>query len=213
MHYIIHAIPERLWYVNGYLIPDMKKQGISNIHVYVDDEHEGNLQSFLHSIELYPYNAWHLQDDVCISSIFHAITKDVQNKNVLCGFCSQYSKDKASGAVHPQDMWYSFPCIYISRKYAKEFMQWIKTDAMKNQQYATWIRAGKYDDSLFMEFMQERHSNDFVYNIKPNIVNHIDYLIGGSVVNKIRSKDATSLYWEEPDIIKELEVRLHGVNR
>ena len=29
--YIIHACPARMWYVNGYLIPSMREQGIEDI--------------------------------------------------------------------------------------------------------------------------------------------------------------------------------------
>lgn len=49
--YMIHAVPQRMWYVKDYLIPSMVEQGINkkDITVYVDKKKEGNLQSFLKS--------------------------------------------------------------------------------------------------------------------------------------------------------------------
>ena len=40
MYYMIHAVPEREWYVEEYLIPSMISQGISpdEIEVWMDSE-------------------------------------------------------------------------------------------------------------------------------------------------------------------------------
>ena len=56
MHYMIHACPQRMWYVEGFLIPSMKAQGISEeeITVWNDTEGKGNLFSSMttHHIQL-----------------------------------------------------------------------------------------------------------------------------------------------------------------
>ena len=43
--YVIHACPERMWYVDNYLIPSMRGQSIHNIDVRCDNEHIGCLES------------------------------------------------------------------------------------------------------------------------------------------------------------------------
>ena len=51
MKYMIHSCDKRLWYVNEYLIPSMKEQGIKNedIIIWNDDKHHGNLGSYIDS--------------------------------------------------------------------------------------------------------------------------------------------------------------------
>jgi len=41
MKYMIHACPERIWYVNNYLVPELLNQGITtqDIIVWNDDAH------------------------------------------------------------------------------------------------------------------------------------------------------------------------------
>lgn len=206
--YLIHAVPKRLWYVNDHLIPSMLEQGINqkDISVYCDKNKDGNLHSFLQSLKGLQEDTWHLQDDVIIGRRFKAVTENVDG--VVCAFCSIYSEDKPYGLVDVRDMWYSFPCIRIPVAYSQEFQEWTQTDALKSPLYRSWVAVGKYDDSLFMAFMMHRHGKDKVLNLNPNIVNHIDYLIGGSVVNKIRAKQATSIYWNERELLEYWEEKL-----
>lgn len=200
--YLIHAIPQRMWYVEKHLIPSMEKQGIleKNITVYNDKEKCGNLQAFLNSIRGIKEDTWHLQDDIILASNFAHITENVKN-GLVCGFCSGYSKDVPSGTVFVKDMWYSFPCVRIPVQFTEEFPQWIQK-VINVEPYGTWIRLGKFDDSLFMEFLQKEHAEEKCLNLNPNIIDHIDYLIGGSTVNKERYyKKAMSIYWREPELL------------
>ena len=75
----------------------------------------------------------------------------------------------------------------------------------------------KYDDTLFKDhFLAEEHNNIVGINYYPNIVNHIDYLIGGSISNTQRVDDKIeALYWSVNDknIIPELERSLKYANR
>ena len=66
----------------------------------------------------------------------------------------------------------------------------------------------KFDDVLWRLFLEDRHISITGYNIAPNIVNHIDYLLGGSVINQERQFLPVSYYWDEPELVDELEKRL-----
>lgn len=210
--YLIHAIPSRMWYVEKFLVPSMVAQGIDkdNILVFNDKDKLGNLKAFCESIKDLKGDYWHLQDDVIISSNFKEQTEKYDLK-IICGFCSKYSEGVPGGVVKPQNMWYSFPCIRIPRTILAEFLNWLDTDALKT--CANWINANKYDDSLFKEFMETRHPRTEIFNLKPNIVNHIDYLIGGSVANERNRADykkAMSIYWTEPELLDKLQEDILG---
>lgn len=208
--YLIHAIPKREWYIKEFLIPSMHNQGIDNdkIFVYVDKNYEGNLKSFIKSCKGLEYDCWHLQDDIIISSKFKEETEKYY-ADVVNGFCNIYSKENPPGYCTPETMWYSFPCIFIKKDILDEFLLWIDTEANYDETYSSWIRLNKYDDSLFKHFMLEKHHDMQVYNMAPNIINHIDYLLGGSVTNSSRKKDASSLFWNEAErlekLVKEIE--------
>jgi len=47
-----------------------------------------------------------------------------------------------------------------------------------------------------------------VLNLAPNLVNHIDHLLGGSLINKDRGRGPEyimSRYWEEPELIEDIK--------
>ena len=208
--YMIHAVPKRMWYVKEYLLPSLENQGIScyDVSVYCDDKNEGNLRAFTNSLRQVQEDTWHLQDDVLIGSYFAKVTS-VTKSGVICGFCSSYSKDAPSGTVTPKDMWYSFPCIRIPLDIGKEFLEWLEGEALQNSTYKAWIEANKFDDSLFMEFMKHKRPQEKILNLNPNLVEHVDYLIGGSLLNKIRDyKKAQSIYFNEPGLVEELREEL-----
>ena len=51
------------------------------------------------------------------------------------------------------------------------------------------------------------------YNLKPNIVDHIDHLIGGTLINKNRERFVNrSAYWEDEEIVVHLEQALQEYN-
>lgn len=210
--YMIHTMPKRIWYVHGYLVLSMQAQGIEehNIIIYNDSNGEGCLESTMKSWQLLPKDGctWHLQDDVIICSDFKERTEKLeQQEQFICGFCSTYDKDNPGGSVYSKQMWYSFPCICIPNWLALECSKWFYSYLVHNEEYRMWIRAKKYDDSIFKIFMEDEHPNEKAINIIPNLVNHIDYLIGGSVANK-RDKIIESLYWEEPELVENLKQQL-----
>lgn len=195
--YMIHTCWKREWYVNEYLIPSMIKQGINrdDILVYVDRVGAGNLKAFLDSADLltiperYKFGTWHLQDDVIISSKFKETTERY-NDGIVEGFASEYDKEDY--------YWWSFPCIRIPNAVLADFVYWVRYIAPKNPQHSVWISKNKFDDALFKDYLLQ--NNVKVIKLIPNIVDHIDYLIGGSIVNRIRSQSQVrSVYWPEED--------------
>ena len=205
--YMIHTCPQRLDYVQGILVPDMMEQGIhrDNIIVTLDDEHKGNLKAFLSALETLPETGftWHLQDDVVVCSEFAKVTEKEYSQDIICGYCC-LADHGATGEVAAGAAWYSFQCIGYSNEIAKEFLTWFEEKG--KQQYAEWVSYNKFDDSIFHEFI--RGKNYRAYNVRPNLVEHIDYLIGGSIVNEGREWESHSTYWTEPERVEDVKRRL-----
>lgn len=199
---MIHVVPDRLWYVEEYLIPSLKTQNINNITIWNDINKSGNLAACLSSYKDLPNDGytWHLQDDIIISDSFAEVINNDTNE-ITCGFSTNYDK-YGSGYVKPEEMWFSFPCIKIPNKLAKEFVEWCNIDTISSERIKNYIRANKYDDTLFKIFVAEKYPDMKVLNLEPNIVNHIDWLLGGSITNPKRykiAKKVMSRYWREED--------------
>lgn len=208
--YLIHAIPKRLWYVENYLKPSMLKQGIKeeDITLYVDANKEGNLRACMTAFKLVDETAegtWHLQDDVAICNNFKIITEAV-DFGLVCGFSTElYDGPGRIGAVSVQDMWFSFPCIRIPNKYAVECADWVVNDIIGNPVYRDYWKNGKNDDWAFRSYLRTFHKDDKALNIAPNIVDHVDYLIGGTSSGNERQNICRAQYWEDEDVIERLK--------
>lgn len=216
--YMIHAVPERKWYVDEFLIPSMMEQGIpkDDIIVWMDLEHKGNLQSFVDSMEWvgnnhsYIRGIWHLQDDIVISKEFYKKTQK-NDFGIVCGFCNEIfdgGNVNLVGIVPSASMWFSFPCVRIPNYYAKLFAKWYYEEVVTNNLHEDYTKDGKHDDAMFRFFMAENFPNEPIYNMVINIVDHVDYLIGGSTVNTHREGIRKAYRWEEPDVVEELERKL-----
>jgi hypothetical protein len=211
--YMIHCCDKRKWYVEEYLIPDMLKQGIDKNHItiYNDIEGQGCLKSYIESFKsLSGQGTWHLQDDVVISQRFKELT-EAHDHGVVCGFCNHYDKQQSWGCLSTSFMWYSMPCIRIPDKVAEDFVKWFESDEIQ-EKYASYIKANKHIDVLFRDYIQQHESIRLIWNLYPNIVNHIDHLIGGSTINANRAESTAEImasYWEDPDdVIEDLKRRL-----
>jgi hypothetical protein len=214
MKYLIHAVPTRLHYVEGYLIPLMLQQGIplSHIDVYVDSYHEGNLKSTLKSFSQLPEEGitCHLQDDVIVA-------RDIDEKleeqylspsppTIQCGFKSIYDDHNIQCAyTEPKDMWYSFQCIVIPNKLAHEFVDWVQQKENDNDgKFFLQIANNMFDDYLFKCFMIDKHPGADVYLHNANLVDHIDYIIGGSTLSK-RDCAMRAFNFKDQDLVEKLE--------
>lgn len=212
MKYMIHACPQRMWYVGEYLVPSMTAQGIDkeNIIVWNDTEGVGNLASCLASFSSCTEDGetWHLQDDVALCHDFATRTASAP-KGVVCGFCvRRYEDNVVIGDTIAEHMWQSsFPCIKIPNAIAVEFVRWIDAEKHRLQEH---IQTGKRDDLLFHKFMLEKHGFMEVCNMAPHLVEHVDWLIGGSVINNYRGFIPRGMFWEDETIIEELKTKLAG---
>lgn len=210
--YLIHTMPKRLWYVNEYLIPSMLEQGIQSedIQVYNDTNKDGNLRAWINSTELLQDDnegTWHLQDDVIISHNFKEAT-ELLDYGVVCGFKSMYDGENPFGPVVFSQSWFSFLCIRIPNKIAKECAEWINTYMIGNSVYRDYWKDGVNDDWMFRQFINTKYPHTLAINLKPNIVDHIDYLIGGTVNSSARISQIRAKYWEDEQLVNELASRL-----
>lgn len=209
MRYLIHAIKSRRWYVDGYLIPSMVRQGIPEESIAVwEDPGVGNLEACLRSFEhvqgIGDGYTWHIQDDVVLSRWFYAKTK-IQYPGIVCGFCGYYDGEKEPGEVFPDDAWLSFQCIGIPDDLAGECAAWFRNFGQFEQEFLPLVYQKRGDDLVFQKFVQRFHPDCMCWNLSPNLVEHIDDLIGGSIVNFRRKKPLKSEYWDEPERVEELQ--------
>lgn len=221
--YMIHCCPDRLWFVEGYLIPKMVDQGINadQIIVFNDTGGLGNLKACIKSfaqIEKNPGGTWHLQDDVVISKRFKELTEEHDKPDrITYGFSGyydrRYGKWLPPGLVVPEKMWSSFQCEYIPNKIAGDWAYWMENYIIGNPVYRDYWKDGKNDDYWFKKYVQDRYRNQLiVMNLDPNIVDHVDYLIGGSLINPRREKPVyRARYWYEEDVIDDLKLWLKNL--
>lgn len=214
MKVMIHTYPSRLWYVENYIVPDLKSQGDPDIEILNDDIGKGNLFATMESFRdmTDKGNTWHIQDDVLVSDTFIERANSISDDYpVVCGFCSEYDSVYAK-EVKADNMWYSFPCIRIDNKIAKECAEWFYLDASKMDKYKSYVKWNKFDDTFFKDFIQMRYRDCVLWNEAPNLVEHVDYLIGGSIANPQRDNVITSRYWIEYDKVEELRLQLSHEN-
>ena len=206
---MIHTCGKRLWYVKKYLVPSLKKQQVDKIVLCNDRNNSGLLRAFIDSANYTNgEDFWHIQDDVIISKRFRELAEKY-NDGISCGFCNKFSRGNP-GHVSLEVMWYSMPCIRIPDSIFQEFVRWINS-AVTQRRLKAYIEESKHDDVLLEIFLKENYPTMLVHNIAPNMVNHIDHLLGGSIVNKDRQKDQEYLmatYWEEPELLIEIEKKL-----
>lgn len=215
--YMIHACNDRMWYVNDYMIPSMLKQGISadDIIIWQDKDCKGNLFAFMDSCRWLGKQdftgTWHLQDDIIICSDFKERTEEYDN-GIVCGFTTWYDDLKSPGEyTAKQYMWWSFPCIRIPNEFLTEFVDWVDIWVWRDPQWEKWIKAKKGDDLVFNTWVRNFHPNDKVICLAPNLVDHVDWLIGGTKVNHDREQRkgaVRSVYWTEEYLVEELERKL-----
>ena len=210
-NYMIHAYPPRMWYVEQHLIPSMVEQGIDKdkITIYNDSKGEGNLKSCLNAFSMVNDDdggTWHLQDDVLICKDFKQRTEQFDD-GLVCGFSSFYDINGKPGETDLEHMWFSFPCIRIPNQYARECAEWVNNYIIGNFVYTKYWKNGKNDDWAFREYLKTCHKNDKVLNITPNLVDHVDYLLGGGSGGK-RHRPVRAEYWEDYDLVEELERKL-----
>lgn len=222
MRYMIHSSPPRQWYVDEFLLPALVNQGIQkeNIIVWEDIEEKGVRQTYMEAFEWCGKNpangTWHIQDDILISRKFRRLTEEF-NDGVVCGFVNKISGPdwRKTGVQKVEDLWYSFPCIHIPDAVAGECAKWFFEDAQyrMNEPFVRYLKTDKYADEFFWAFLREEHPTAEIINLTPNIADHVDYLIGGSLINGSRPMLINrAAYWEDEDLVEKLAEDLRKRN-
>ena len=209
-NYLIHACLNRLRYVYDYLIPSLQAQGIENVDVRCDTKHLGCLESCMSIFDSMESEGgtWHLQDDVIVCHNFKELTERYDS-GIVCGFTQ--TRSTKIGLVKPHHMWWSFPCIRIPNEIAKGCAQWYYSFAQYYAKYYEWVEMKKCDDNFLREYLIKEHPDKAVLNLAPNLVDHIDWLIGGSIVNDYRGDyQVRAQYFEDRYLVDELEMDLKG---
>lgn len=190
------------------------EQGIpeENIEVWLDKDRDGCLLSCMKCFQYCGTKGggrWHLQDDAMIARNFREQTEKY-NDGVVTGFMRKewQGLTPKAGRVPAVYMWNSFLCIRIPDDIAGECAEWFFTDAAYRDTYKDFVDRNNGDDSLWYDFFVERHTEEWVYNIAPSIVEHIDFLIGGSIVNKQRGHEARGDLWEDEEAFEEMRAKL-----
>ena len=219
MRIMIHAVPERMWYVRGFLLPDLLSQGIAEeeITLWLDEEGKGNLIACMEAFAALadvPGGTWHLQDDVLPSSRFAQRARE-NDEGLVYGFCCPQSDDDPglTGTVYPPDAWHGFPCVRIPNELAGECAQWFYSRQwIEAPELLPLAKAGKGDDAFFHTFFELRHGRETAVNLAPNIVEHVDWLLGGSTMHPWRPYLARAALWDEPGAVERLRERLRALN-
>ena len=164
--YVIHACPDRIDFVNSYLVPSLKAQGVENIIVYNDTKKLGNLQGYIdcaNSLNIANDDAQiiHLQDDVIPDRRLKEYIEKDYNSDIVCGFNSATDNIAHSGRQKAEYMFWSFQCIRFSHKILKDFIKWIEESG--RYYFEPWYNLNKYDDSFFREYIKTQ--NYITYNI------------------------------------------------
>ena len=214
MRVLIHACPPRMWYVSDFLVPELKKQGAENVEIWNDTEKRGNLASCMacFAAQTGDGGTWHIQDDVLLCSDFVRRCEQY-DEGLVYGFTCRNFNDRldAAGWVYSPDAWNSFQCVRIPDQYARECAEWVRTEAWRTESDSYELpilwRVNKGDDTFFHEFIKARHPAAECLNLKPNIVEHVDWLVGGSAIN-YRDYIARAEFFEEQDRVNQLEEQI-----
>ena len=219
MRTLVHACPKRMWYVEEILVPMLREQGADEIRIWNDVEGRGNLISCMESFRSLSGDGgpWHLQDDVLPCRDF--VTRCRQHdEGVVYGFCCEQFLDDPhqTGRVYMEDAWHSFQCVRIPDKYARGCAEWFFSGAWEDwhePELDVLQAVGAGDDTFFRNYLLCRHGTETAVNLTPNLVEHVDLLIGGSVVNEWRSCWARAHYWDDWELVDELAAALEKRQR
>ena len=214
---LIHACPKRMWYVNDFLIPMLTDQGArtNEILLWNDSGGRGNLISCMEAFASLPFDGetWHIQDDVLPCRDFMARIR-AHPGGPAYGFCCRTFFDdvRNAGRVYAADAWHSFQCVCIPDAWARDCAEWFFSGAWERSSWdidlPTLRKIGKGDDSFFREYLMQKHGTETVTNYAPNLVEHVDWLIGGSSLGHWNDRIIRSGRWEDEDLVTELRQRL-----
>ena len=209
MKILVHACPARMWYVRDFLLPSLEAQGL-RAEICCDTRGRGNLAACMDAFAALTGSGdtWHLQDDVLLCRDFAERIEALEDfSGIVCGFVNEIAGPDGNliGTQPVADMWYSFPCIRIPDEWARSCAAWTYSDAERSA-IANAMRAkGTGDDWFFREWATRAHPEAEVLNLTPCLVEHVDWLLGGSTVNQWRGHLSPAAYWDDMALTEELK--------
>ena len=129
----------------------------------------------------------------------------------MCGFCCErFDKDWSAGYTGVGGMWLSFPCIRIPNRIALEAANWYQNEVLGNPLYRSRTSTKNGDDSLFWTFLRLKHMDDVrILKVRPCLVEHVDWILGGSSVNQGRKGVARAVEFDDLEGVEALERRIN----
>ena len=216
MRVMIHAAPARMWYVKDFLVPRLRAQGLKKdqILIWNDKGRRGNLRACMDafaSCEGVPGGTWHLQDDVLPAPDFVRRAAE-HDRGIVAGFaCRAFEHRRGlghTGLQPPGTLWYSFQCLRIPNDVAAACAAWFET-VKDTPDFTAWTATGKKDDQFFRAFLQAKLPGAAVENLVPSLVEHVDWLVGGSLANQGRAlRFERAAFWADEALVEELEKEL-----
>ena len=88
--------------------------------------------------------------------------------------------------------------------WARWCAEWVLKYIIGNPVYRQYWEKGVNDDWAFRQYLKEFQRDCCALNIMPNLVDHVDYLLGGGS-GGMRKDLCRSQYWEDDDLVEELE--------
>lgn len=212
---LIHACPPRMWYVDQFLVPSLRSRGVEP-RIWNDEAGLGCLEICMAAFAAVEGDGdtWHIQDDVLLCRDFVRRAEDFPAGEVVYGFACEYFLDDPDlhGTVYVPDAWHSFQCVRIPDAWARECAEWYYSGAWQresdNPELEILKIANKGDDTFFREFLLCRHGEGTVINAKPNLAEHVDLLLGGSVLSQYRDYRAVAHWWDDNDLTAQLRAEL-----
>lgn len=218
MKILIHACPQRMWYVAEFEIPALIASGVDpgEIRVWLDNGKRGNLRACMDAFAACEGDGgtWHLQDDVLPCRDFAARARAL-DEGLVYGFCCrQFTDDPlTSGLVYMEDAWHSFQCVRIPDAWARECAAGLEEESPRDSSLRMIAATGKHDDYLFREFLLARYPDRMVRNVKPCLVEHVDVLIGGSTLGEWRGYWARAEWFPDKALVDALHAQLRARSR
>ena len=205
MEVLIHAAPERMHYVEGFLVPKLLRQGFDDVKVWEDKDHKGNLKAYLESYKQLPFDGdtWHLEDDVLPDSRFYVWAKGLKNyQGIINGYGTRgLFSERMFGEVRMlQHMFYSFPCIRIPNDLIHLFLEWFET--CNRNDVKRKVEQNRGIDFILRAYLEENPAPCLNHN--PCMVEHIDDYLTGSLVS-IRAETPKAIRFEDTNSLEEMK--------
>lgn len=205
MEVLIHAAPERIHYVKGFLAPRLMRQGFDDVKVWEDKDRKGNLKAYLESYQSLPFDGdtWHLEDDVLPDRRFYTWAKGLENyQGIINGYGTRgLFSERMFGEVRMlQHMFYSFPCIRIPNDLIHLFLEWFET--CDRNDVKRKVEQNRGIDFILRAYLEE-HPTPYL-NHKPCMVEHIDDYLTGSLVS-IRGETPKAICFEDDESLEEMK--------